>query len=211
MSSRAGPSWLDSFLAEPRSALFVRIDDDFLTNNFNSYGIKQNVEHFNEAFKLLRKGERPSRSDADIDPAALSKQAEIVYGSLHARYLLTRAGQQLMLEKWRTNIFEQCPRVYCRNVVCLPYGVSEVLGKHTVKFFCPGCNDIYSATKPEFTDLDGAYFGPNWVHVFLQKNRGLIVPKDPARAYVPKIFGFRIYHSSDTRDDSEYESGSGDG
>jgi casein kinase II subunit beta len=184
----------------------VRIDDDFLTNNFNSFGIKQSVTHFSAAFQLLRKRERAGRPDpADaVDPAVLSQEAEVVYGSLHARYLLTRAGQQLMMEKWKANVFEQCPRVYCRNVTCLPYGLSEILGKQSVKFFCPGCNDVYDATKPEFADLDGAYFGPNWVHVFLQKNQPLVVPKDPPRAYVPKIFGFRMYHESEAPDDSEY-------
>jgi casein kinase II subunit beta len=115
-----------------------------------------------------------------------------------------------MMEKWRANVFEQCPRVYCRNVACLPYGISEVLGQHSVKFFCPGCNDVYNATKPEFANIDGAYFGPNWVHVFLQKNKAIVVPKEPARAYVPKIFGFRIYHGEEPREDSDYSSGTGD-
>jgi casein kinase II subunit beta len=90
--------------------------------------------------------------------------------------------------------------------MCLPYGVSEVLGRHTVKFFCPGCNDIYNATLPEFADWDGAYFGPNWVHVFLQKHKSVVIPKDPPRAYVPKIFGFRLYHGQEVSDDSEYDS-----
>jgi casein kinase II subunit beta len=213
MSARTVSAWLESFFSEPRSGLLVRIDDDFLANNFNSFGIKQSVPHFNAAYQLLRKGGdvRSARVEAaNVDPAVLSKEAEIIYGCLHARYLLTRPGQQLMMEKWKANAFEHCPRVLCRNVMCLPYGISEALGQHSVKFFCPGCNDVYLANQPAFQDMDGAYFGPNWVHVFVHNYQAQLVPKDPPRAYVPKIFGFRIYHEGHGGDELEYTSDSAD-
>ena len=61
--------------------------------------------------------------------------------------------------------------------------------------YCPCCCDIYRVNNPELASIDGAFFGPNWVHMFLHKYKQL-VPKDRPRVYVPKIFGFRIFARS---------------
>jgi casein kinase II subunit beta len=52
---------------------------------------------------------------------------------------------------------------------------------------------VYSITDPDLEKLDGSAFGPSWIHQFLQKYPQVISP-GPNKAYVPKIFGFRIAH-----------------
>ncbi|EAY10346.1 Casein kinase II regulatory subunit family protein [Trichomonas vaginalis G3] len=197
--------WIDHILTSDNYKYFVRIDDEFAFNSFNLFGIRKYVTHFPEAYELIRSSVRSSLQNGKI-PEEIEKDAIIVYGLLQARFLLTKPGWEQMMSKYREKEFQTCPRVYCKNCVCLPYGVSEEYGVAKMKMFCPNCCDIYNVEDPNLSQIDGAFFGPNWVHMFMQKYPE-IVPRESQRVYVPRVFGFRIYHESDAEDDS-YADGS---
>jgi casein kinase II subunit beta len=42
-------------------------------------------------------------------------------------------------------------------------------------------------------DIDGAYFGTTFPHLFLMAY-GNMKPQKPAQNYVPKIFGFKVHN-----------------
>ena len=198
-------SWLDKFLERPSSRLFVRIDQEFINSSFNLYGLKSQVDNFNLAYELLRKGRITSKSKDEYSESEVEESAELLYGLLHVRYLLTKPGMQLMIQKYVNNEFPQCPRVYCKGVQCLPLGISDEPGEHTVRMFCPCCNDVYNVTESDLKKVDGAFFGISWVHMFLFKYPQ-IIPKEPPKVYVPKIYGFRICHPEDAEEYSDYSS-----
>lgn len=201
-----GETWVEKFLSRPTSNLFVRVDKEFLQNSFNITGIKLLVEHFSPAYELIRQNTTKT-APPDVDLATIEKEAEVVYGIIHARYLQTKVGLKQMYTKYYSYAFQTCPRVYCKKATCLPYGVSEELNKHSVQFFCPYCNDVYIA-DPMYKNVDGAYFGNSWVHIFYQTYlMGKTIP-NPPRLYVPKIYGFKIIRLSDVEDDYEEEEAS---
>jgi casein kinase II subunit beta len=183
-------SWVSWFLQTPRGAIFIRIDTDYLNNNYNFYGLRQKVPNFKYALDLIRGpylSTKPPEWPADIDDYGLC-----LYGLLHARFLLTAAGQDLMHEKFGTaGAYPLCPRLLCRGRPCLPYGQSDDLAQSSVQLFCPNCQDVYASADPKFANMDGAFFGPNWVHFFLARY-GDVVPTEMPERYVPRIFGFKL-------------------
>lgn len=69
--------------------------------------------------------------------------------------------------------------------------MTDQLRKSRVKIFCPQCQDVYNAKK-KCKDIDGAYFGPSFPHLFLQTFLDLN-PKYKKIYYAPRISGFKIY------------------
>jgi casein kinase II subunit beta len=132
----------------------------------------------------------------------IEQQTELLYGLLHARYLLTEAGWTRVLAKYRNGDFGRCPRVLCYRTVCLPYGITDELNEHSVKLFCPNCSDVYTVSDPALAKVDGAFFGPSWVTPFLQKYPE-IVPSEEPEVYVPRVFGVRVSEDfEETHEDS---------
>jgi casein kinase II subunit beta len=196
-------SWVDSFLDQPSSRLFVRVEDDFIQNSFNLTGMKQRLTHFAPAYELIRQN-TTFTARGEVDLGTLQAEAEMLYGLIHTRFLLTKGGMQLMFEKFQEGDFQTCPRVNCRGAHCLPYGPSEEFGKSKVKMYCPCCCDVYNVNDPVLSKIDGGFFGPSWVHMFLQKY-AMVIPKEASKIYVPKIFGFRLMNNSDILDDYSEE------
>lgn len=185
-------SWIDWYLSQPFSQYFVRIDDEYLNNTENYYGIRQKVSFFGIALNLIRGKYIPDDLIPKNWPQNINDYAITLYGMLHARFLLTNRGLELMYKKYKEFFFEMCPRTLCHNTLCIPYGNSNDFGNSTVKMFCPNCNDIYHVKNEQCYFIDGACFGNSWVHIFLQKYHE-IIPKQNPEKYTPRLFGYQLY------------------
>ena len=97
-----------------------------------------------------------------------------LYGIIHARYILSPHGLNKMREKFLQGAFGTCPRVLCERQHVLPIGVSEELSTSRVKVYCPRCVDVYLPRQKQL-DIDGAYFGASFPHVFLKVSLSLIL------------------------------------
>ena len=187
-------SWREWLLSQEIGRYFVDIDDSFLSNPFNFYGLRQQVAHFRLALDLIRSNYIPP-SDYPRDwPVTLNDHAITLYGVLHARYLMTAEGRRRMRDKYESGDFERCPRTLCNGTRCLPVSVCDCVGKFGMKLFCPNCQETYEARKT--AALDGAFFGTSWVYPFLKLYREL-TPTEPPERFVPRLFGYQTADIAD--------------
>ncbi len=138
-------------------------------------------------------------SDSDEDEmveneAEMQKYTEMIYGLIHARYIQTPKGMKQMLLRYQKGIFGTCPRVLCEHQPLLPFGQSEQPRVSPLRFYCPRCQDVFLAQKARHEGIDGAYFGPNFAHMFVVNYPLLFIkPKQP---FVGTVCGFKIHKSS---------------
>lgn len=122
----------------------------------------------------------------------LEFNARLLYGLVHARYIITARGLQKMLEKYKNADFGYCSRVFCQLQHLLPVGLSDHTGVSAVKLYCPKCEDLYNPKSSRHSLIDGAFFGTSFPGMFFQAYPHL-VPQHPTERYVPKIFGFNVH------------------
>uniref|UniRef100_A0A0D6QU84 Casein kinase II subunit beta n=1 Tax=Araucaria cunninghamii TaxID=56994 RepID=A0A0D6QU84_ARACU len=189
-------SWISWFCNLRGNEFFCEVDDEYIQDDFNLCGLSSQVPYYDYALDLILDVES---SNDDIlteeQNELVESAAEMLYGLIHVRYILTSKGMNAMLEKFKNTDFGRCPRVYCSGQPCLPVGQSDIPRTSTVKIYCPKCEDVYYPRSKYQGNTDGAYFGTTFPHLFLM-TYSHIKPSKPVQSYVPKIFGFKIHKSA---------------
>lgn len=185
-------SWIAWFCSLKGNEFFCEVDDEYIQDDFNLCGLSSQVPYYDYALDLILDVES-SHGDTFTEEQneLVESAAEMLYGLIHARYILTGKGMAAMLEKYKNYDFGRCPRVYCCGQPCLPVGQSDISRSSTVKIFCPKCEDVYYP-RIKNQDIDGAYFGTTFPHLFLMTYPHL-KPQKPSQRYTPRIFGFKIH------------------
>lgn len=188
-------SWISWFCNLRGNEFFCEVDDEYIQDDFNLCGLSSQVPYYDYALDLILDVES-SHSDmfTEEQNELVESAAEMLYGLIHVRYILTSKGMAAMLEKYRNCDFSRCPRVYCCGQPCLPVGQSDIPRSSTVKIYCPKCEDIYYPRSKYQGNIDGAYFGTTFPHLFLM-TYGHLKPQKAVQNYVPRVFGFKIHKS----------------
>ncbi|CAD7932557.1 unnamed protein product [Amoebophrya sp. A120] len=183
--------WISWFCSVPSHELFCEVDEDYIRDNFNLYGLRNRLQYYDHALDMVLMPDAPDEDDLqDADFLEVYRDAQDLYGLVHARYILSPRGLEAMREGYQSSIFGTCPRVKCHQQPVLPVGTSDELRVSRVKTYCPKCEQLY-ATKSTYSDIDGAYFGTSFPHVFLLTYPEL-VPLERPEPYVPRLFGFKL-------------------
>jgi casein kinase II subunit beta len=207
--SQAGLSWVDWFTATNIGRYFAKIDASYLNDLFNFYGLRGKIPDYKYALERIRGNYTISGTRPDGFPQSIDDSAIRLYGLLHARFLLTRTALDQMRDKYSRNIFPCCPRYSCKSVTCLPYGTSDELDESVLRLYCPKCNEVYVADNPDFEVIDGAFFGPSWIHLFVSSFPEIVRTLRRGRTKPsPRLFGFRI-EFDDKNEEDEVEDGQG--
>ena len=171
---------------------FCEVDEDYIQDDFNLSGLPSQVPYYDYALELILDSEAAQEEIlTEAQHAAVEAAAEVLYGLIHARYILTARGLATMADKFRSCDFGRCPRVLCNGQPCLPVGLSDIPRQSTVKLFCPRCNEAYYPRSKHHGNIDGAYFGTTFPHLFLM-TYPQYRPQRPPESYVPRVFGFKI-------------------
>ncbi|KFG51816.1 casein kinase ii regulatory subunit protein [Toxoplasma gondii MAS] len=190
-----GETWISWFCALEGHECFSEVDEEYIKDTFNLFGLKPLIGNYDAALDMIL-GAAPD--DEDIDEQhflEVYRDAMDLYGLIHSRYVITPRGLAQMREKYISGQFGECPRVLCDRHPVLPLGISPDLSSHRLRLYCPLCQEAYDVREgsEEAKDIDGAFFGPSFPHIFLQTFPNL-VPLDVPVPYQPKIFGFRVHN-----------------
>mmetsp|Transcript_10764 Transcript_10764/g.25680 ORF Transcript_10764/g.25680 Transcript_10764/m.25680 type:complete len:259 (-) Transcript_10764:90-866(-) len=183
-------TWIEWFCCLRGNEFLCEVDQSFVEDNFNLYGLRAVIPHYRDCLELLL--DAAAGSDRDDWDGPLFEHARDLFGLIHQRFILTTRGLAMMAQKYEEGDFGTCPRVYCENQRVLPAGLSDELRVQPVVLFCPKCCDTYYPPKDTYRDLDGAYFGRTFAHLLLLSKPAL-VPEPTTRVYEPRIFGFRVH------------------
>lgn len=122
---------------------FIEVPEEFIEDEFNLYGLRAIVPMYEEALDMIL-----DLDDENPPPSSelpkIERSAELLYGLIHQRFILTKLGLSLMKLKHKEARFGVCPRVYCYYSPVLPCGMTDIPGKVNVKLYCPRCGDLYT-------------------------------------------------------------------
>lgn len=171
------------------------MDKRFIEDNFNLFGLREMVNHFKTCLDIILDRADPD----DFNPTLnLQRSVQDLYGLIHARFILTKRGQDKMYRKYKECDFGVCPLLTCEAQPVLPVGLKDELGEQNVLVYCPRCNNIMvpaamASSGYDEIELDGAYFGSTFPHLFFMQHPHLLPPPPLAiQPYIPKVFGFRV-------------------
>ncbi|KAH7816876.1 putative casein kinase ii subunit beta [Monocercomonoides exilis] len=189
-------SWIEWFCCARGNEFFCQVDRSFIENEYNLTGLSGKVPNFNLALSEIL-DDSISESEIDLNSDDANKNTCSLYMLIHARYITTQQGLRAMKKKYENLEFGTCPNVLCNGHPVIPVGKSFELDQDTVKVFCPCCEEIYTPTRKRHFDVDGAAFGPSFVHVFLQQFPKCFLINRPPPVHL-SIYGFKMftrYHS----------------
>jgi casein kinase II subunit beta len=113
----------------------------------------------------------------------------MLYGLIHARYIVTNRGMHAMYEKYRAASFGRCPQVFCQGQPVLPVGLSDLPRNYTVNVFCPRCHGLFFPKSTRQANIDGAYFGTTFPHLYLMTHSVSVADCDYV-SFVSSCFTF---------------------
>lgn len=127
--------------------------------------------------------------DADM----LESSTHMLYGLIHARYLLTTRGMQAFYDKYSQGVYGICWNAKCEMAkkYVLPVG-GDVVGQESVQVYCPHCGECYLPRSSRLQQLDGAYFGSSAVHMLVLQH-ATAIQQGSIGPYLPLLNGFRIF------------------
>ncbi|KAF5359443.1 hypothetical protein D9756_002938 [Leucocoprinus leucothites] len=169
-------SWISWFLSSKGNEYFCEVDEDFILDRFNLTGLNNEVANYSQALDLIT-----DNLDDDIQDSlrgSLDVQARLLYGLIHARWIVTARGLAKMIEKYKRADFGRCPRVLCNSQALLPVGLTDIPYEKSVKLYCGRCEDLYSPKSSRHGSIDGAYFGTTFPHLLFLVYPNLIPPKN---------------------------------
>ena len=115
-SGTEGLTWISWFCSLAGHQYFAEVSEEFIEDEFNLTGLNFLVPFYREALEMILDIE-PQDSLKIPDISIVESSAELLYGLIHQRYIITRQGMQQMVEKFEQGHFGICPRIFCLSLI----------------------------------------------------------------------------------------------
>jgi casein kinase II subunit beta len=192
-------SWISWFCSLKGNEFLCQVDEDYIQDPFNLTGLSALVPYYEQALGVVLDSDVPFEGCAEEQREMAENAAEMLYGLIHARFIVTTRGLQVMAEKYKEATFGRCPKVQCNGELMLPVGRHDLPRRFSVNVYCPRCQELYYPKSSRQGSMDGAYFGTTFPHLYLLTYHEFIPQKEErekTQKYIPKVFGFKIYRES---------------
>jgi len=186
--------WIEWFIQLKGNEYFVEVDEDYIQDDFNLTGLSTQVPYYESALNMILDFDDPNDELPEVLQALVGSAAQRLYGLIHARFIITNRGMQLMSEKYDNHIYGMCQLVECeeQHQAVLPCGMYDAAQCGPAMVFCPCCQEIYRPRQTRLQNIDGAYFGTTFAGFFIMTFPQRI-PKSLPEPYVPRLYGFKIH------------------
>ncbi|CAI2375792.1 unnamed protein product [Moneuplotes crassus] len=192
-SSVESQTWIQWFCDREGHEFFCEIDEEYIRDQFNLYGLKPKFTRYQEAIRMILREDPPEEEEFNQEEfLEVYQQAVDLYGLIHARFILTLRGASLMREKYTLGEFGICPRILCERQYVLPIAKIEELNVSRVKVYCPRCQDCYWP-RGSSCDLDGTYFGVSFPQSFIQFFPDMFKDFPACKEFSTKLYGFSVF------------------
>mmetsp|Transcript_112860 Transcript_112860/g.298079 ORF Transcript_112860/g.298079 Transcript_112860/m.298079 type:complete len:261 (+) Transcript_112860:117-899(+) len=190
-------TWIEWFCHLKGNEFFVEVDEDYIQDDFNLTGLSSLVPYYEYALNMILDFDDQDDGLPEDQQPLVETAAQMLYGLIHARFIMTSRGMAAMLDKYNAYVYGTCPNIVCEsmNQAVLPIGTSDLLRQGAAKVYCPHCKEIYHPKSSRLECLDGAYFGTSFAHLFFLTYQHL-VPQSIPQPYVPRLYGFKVHKSA---------------
>jgi len=182
--------WIPWYCSLKGNEFLCEVEAEFVEDDFNLTGLSNAVPHYEYALDLILDAEetefglfsspihmvphcRQLDSFSETQRDLIQNSAEQLYGLIHARFIITPPGLELMVwlfcpgrycvncfqrDKYLQGVFGRCPRQYCQEQLCLPIGEHDTLHRSTVRLYCPKCEELYYPASHRYQSLNSSSF-----------------------------------------------------
>ena len=91
-------SWIAWFCSIRGNEFFCQVDEEYITDSFNLSGLKEEVPYYDMAVETILDSDQPHLNNmSESQQESVDAAAELLYGLIHARFILTAKGLTLMV------------------------------------------------------------------------------------------------------------------
>ena len=102
-SSEEEVSWIAWFINLRGNEFFAEVDEDYIQDDFNLTGLNSMVPYYDLDLDLILDAETEIDSMPEDKQEIVETAAEVLYGLIHARYILTSKGMLYMVSLLQTD------------------------------------------------------------------------------------------------------------